>query len=83
MSEWTSPLSEYLQLNAVDEKVFAEQLGVNVSVVRNWTKAGRLPTLPFLYEVERLTSGAVPIESWVAHPESAAYIAKMRAKRKS
>lgn len=72
-----------MELGSVTPEGFASELGVTKGAVVFWMEGERLPTLPFLYEIERTTGGAVPIEAWVGHPECVKTVFAMRKKRGS
>lgn len=54
------------QLSAAD---IAPRLGVHMSVVYRWIKGETTPSVDSALAIERLTNGAVPVESW-ASPEA-------------
>ena len=77
-----SPLGIYLKVVAkVSLGAFARAMGVHQKTISEWATGKGMPLLPAAYEIERLTKGVVPVESWLGLPQAKAMIAKMRAQQ--
>lgn len=79
-AQWKNPLGTYLVRKHMNNEEFCRQLGVRGKTLRNWLY-GHLPSLPFLYEIQRVTDNQVCIEDWVSHPQAVEVILDLRRRR--
>jgi DNA-binding transcriptional regulator YdaS (Cro superfamily) len=61
-------LGTYLKEVGISQKAFADQLGVDPSVVSRFIARTARPGLELAVKIEDATGGAVPARSWVAPP---------------
>lgn len=59
-----SKLRAYLDEHKVSVPALAGQLGVRRMAVYRWLSGDRVPLVQFAVQLERVTGGAVPVESW-------------------
>jgi predicted XRE-type DNA-binding protein len=58
-------LTEYLAQSGTSQKTFAEQVGVDQSVVSRLARRDIRPSLELAFKIERATDGQVPAAGWV------------------
>ncbi len=73
-----TPLGVYLKMNGLSQSAFARAMGVPMRTLVQWAIGKNLPSIPAAYEIERLTKGAVPMESWLSLPACKLLIARWR-----
>jgi len=61
-----SPLGIYLKQNKVSLGCFARAIGMPHKTVAQYARGVVVPVLAAAFEIERLTKGAVPMETWLA-----------------
>src|SRR4051812_36084364 len=76
-----NPLKGFLTKRGLSCLDFSRRIGVARSVVESWVDGDRLPELHYLYEMEKVTGGAISIEAWIVHPRCVYFIDTMRRKR--
>lgn len=74
-----SPLGVYMLQNKLSERLMCRALGLSLKSVQDLAQGKSLPTLPVAWEIERITKGVVPMESWLGMPRAQALIRNMRA----
>ena len=57
-------LSQYLTREGVTQSAFAERLGLTQATVSRLASGLLRPRLDTALAIERITAGAVPVESW-------------------
>lgn len=75
-----SPLGMYMKLGNISSTMMAKALGTSHKMVLEW-KRGTIPELVMAYEIERVTKGAVPMESWLGMAKAKARMAAIRKKQ--
>ena len=59
-------LADYLRQQSLTPEEFGRLIGRSPGLVKKWRYGERLPRLPELLEIERLTNGAVTANDFVA-----------------
>lgn len=60
-----SPLAVWLDANGITMREFGRRIGINHSKLSGIIDGRALPGLIVAYEIDRLTQGEVPMESWL------------------
>lgn len=60
-----SKLKEYLTLNGLSQRAFAECIGVDPSIVSRLSREEMTPSLQLAADIEAATNGDIPATSWV------------------
>lgn len=77
-----SPLGIYLKNVAkISLGAFSRAIGVSQKTVSEWATGKGMPQLVAAYEIERLTKGVVPMESWLGLPQAKSLMAELRSKQ--
>lgn len=58
-------LEDWRHQHGYSMAVLARELGVNYYTVKRWCRGSHLPTIARAFAIDRLTRGAVPLESWL------------------
>lgn len=74
-----SPLGIYLKQAGLTVSAFAKAGGWAIATVQQWATGENVPNLPAAFELERVTKGVIPMESWLALPQAKAMFARWRA----
>lgn len=74
-------LASYLKSSKISNGAFSRAIGVSEQAVAGWRLGEDVPSLAVAYEIERITKGVVPMESWLALPSAKARLAEMRRKQ--
>ena len=65
-------LGHFLRGRGISQKDFSAQLGVDQSVMSRFVNGQARPGLDLAVKIERVTGGAVPVETWVSKEGAAA-----------
>ncbi len=65
-------LKQHLETHGISRKDFAEQIGIDQSVLSRFCNSLARPGLDKAIAIERATDGAVPASSWVDEPQAGA-----------
>lgn len=77
-----TPLAKWLNKVGMTSRELMRRIGYGSAAGFNdFVKGEKLPALPVLYEIERATSGEVPIECWMSLPSAKEQLAHMRTKQ--
>ncbi len=63
-------LGEYLKKHKITQTEFARTLGITQATVSRLASGAAYPRLRMAVQIERLTDGAVDVESWVRDDET-------------
>lgn len=74
-----SPLGVYMKTCGISTELFAKAINLSPRGVDLLATGRSLPTLPVAYEIERITKGVVPLESWFGLPQAKEILQRMRA----
>jgi hypothetical protein len=58
-------LSLWLKKHAISRASFARQVGCQEKMVHYWCNGQCLPTLPYAFQIEKVTAGAVSAATWL------------------
>lgn len=73
-----SPLGVYLITTGMSVKSIARAVGVKFITAQQWAYGEAMPTIPYAFEIERVTKGAVVIEAWLGMPKAKITLARIR-----
>jgi len=73
-----SPLAAYLKVSGVSTTALSKVLGVEYKTFMAWRDGKVVPSIAAAFEIERLSKGAVPMESWLALPKARTELLKYR-----
>jgi len=76
-----SPLGIYLTTNKISLSSFSRALGSDIKSVTGWARGETVPTLACAWEIERVSKGVVPMESWLALPAARSFLAVMHSRQ--
>lgn len=57
-------LKDYLVKNKLTARYIATRTGVTVSAARKWCQGTRIPRLPTIKKIHRITQGEVSVNDW-------------------
>lgn len=57
-------LKDYLEKHSLPTRHIAKKMGVTVSAARKWVQGTRIPRLPAIKKINRLTQGEVSFDDW-------------------
>ena len=57
-------LKEYLVKNKLTARWVADKTGVTVSAARKWCQGVRIPRLPAIKKIHKITNGEVSYDDW-------------------
>lgn len=57
-------LKEYLVKNGLTSRYIATRMEVTVSAVRKWCQGTRIPRLPAIKKLRKITKGEVSFDDW-------------------
>lgn len=79
--ELRTALGAYMEQTGITVHGFAVALGVSDRDIVKWRSGEHLPALVMAYEIERVTRGVVPLESWLGLPQAVRERDRMRSKQ--
>lgn len=74
-----TPLAAWLNANGMTMREFGRRIGIPHSKLSGIVDGKAMPSLIVSYEVERLTQGEVPMESWLGMTWAKKVMAELRA----